>query len=130
MTTQILMALIAFAATTLPGLLKQDGLPSGINGVIAGVVVIAGAVGEVLVGGKLTGNPSADIALFAAAFSALLAGPLKPLDAYLTSNWSFFKAKPATVQVTPANGAARAAQRRQPYYPPSQNSNGDGLSGG
>jgi hypothetical protein len=137
---QALMSLIGLCGLMLPGILKQLNSAEWLKGIIAGVVVAAASAGEVLLGGKITGNTSADFALFAAAFSALLAGPLKPLDSYLTESW-FNVVKPkAAAQATPVltpRASATASQatapdlRRVPQgWPPQGDTQGSSNSGG
>ena len=87
--THILIAalpwLTSFFAVTLPGALKNDRLNPAANGLLAGIAVVGFAFLTALAGGKLTGNLLQDTGILAGIFSAALAGPLKPLDAYLQS---------------------------------------------
>jgi len=94
----ILIPLSSLAALLLPGLLKADHFSAWINGVIAAVVVAVFAAATVWAGGRFSPNLAADWAVFAAAYSALLAGPLAPLDSWLQSalNLPWVKPAPAT----------------------------------
>lgn len=97
--SDILIALSSLAALLLPGVFKRDGLADWKNGLIAGVIVALFAGLSVWAGGQFTGNLVADWALFAAAYSALLAGPFAPLDSWLQSALNLPFLKPPT----PAN---------------------------
>ncbi len=95
MTLQQLTILLPVLGTLLPGIVKQLHGNNLVNGLLAGAVVVASAFGYVLLGGKITGNPSLDVPVIIAAIASLLAGPLKPLDQYLTENWfNVVKPKP------------------------------------
>ncbi len=95
MTVQQLTILLPVLGTILPGLLKQLHGNNLVNGLLAGLVVVGASVGYVALGGHLTGNPSIDVPVMIAAIGSLLAGPLKPLDQYLTENWfNVVKPKP------------------------------------
>jgi hypothetical protein len=96
----ILITLSSLAALLLPGLFKRDGLADWKNGLIAGFIVALFSALSVWAGGQFTGNLVADWALFAAAYSALLAGPFAPLDSWLQSalNLPFLKPAPANSQ--------------------------------
>lgn len=95
--SDILITLSTLSALLLPGIFKRDGLEDWKNGLIAGAVVTIFAALSVWAGGQFTGNLVADWALFAAAYSALLAGPFAPLDSWLQSalNLPFLKPSPA-----------------------------------
>lgn len=95
--SDILIPLSSLAALLLPGILKADHWPDWVNGIIAAAVVALFAGATVWAGGQFTGNVAADWALFAAAYGALLAGPLRPLDSWLQSalNLPFLKPAPA-----------------------------------
>jgi len=95
--SDILIPLSSLAALLLPGVFKQDGLADWKNGLIAGFIVALFAALSVWAGGQFTGNLVADWALFAAAYSAMLAGPFAPLDSWLQSalNLPFLKPAPA-----------------------------------
>lgn len=80
----ILPVVLSAAALVLPGILKSDGWPDWANALVAGAVVALFAGLTVWSGGRWTSNVYADWALFATAYSALLAGPLKGLDEALT----------------------------------------------
>lgn len=97
MSLTILVPLSALIAMVLPGILKSDHWADWINGIIAGVVVALFAALSVWAGGQFSNNLVVDWALFAAAYSALLAGPFAPLDSYLQSalNLPFLKPAPA-----------------------------------
>lgn len=95
----ILPIAISIVALLLPGILKQDGFAAWINGLISGVVVAVFAGLAVWAGGNFSPDVLADWALFVAAYSALLSGPLQPLDAFLQSALTLPFIKPA-----PANG--------------------------
>lgn len=80
-----LPGLTSLLALTLPGVLKNDRFPAWLNGLLAFLAVGVFALVTLVAGGKLTGNFSADWVLLVAAFSSALAGPLRPLDAFLQS---------------------------------------------
>jgi len=98
----ILVPLSALAALLLPGILKADHFSAWVNGIIATAVVALFAGATVWAGGQFTGDLAADWALFAAAYASLLAGPLKPLDAYLQSALHLPWVKPAPASASPA----------------------------
>lgn len=79
----LLPILISIVALILPGLLKSNHFPEWANSLIAGgtIAILAGLT--VWAGGQFTPDIWADWGLFVAAYSALLAGPLKSLDIYL-----------------------------------------------
>jgi predicted Co/Zn/Cd cation transporter (cation efflux family) len=81
-----LAALLPVIGVVLPGLLKQDKLSPQINSIIATVVVIVFAVGQSWSQNQIhLINPYLDFLAVLAVMSTLLSGPLKNLDAYLTS---------------------------------------------
>jgi hypothetical protein len=114
--SDILIPLSSLAALLLPGLLKSDHLSDWLNGVIAAAVVAIFAAATVWAGGQFTGNLVADWALFAAAYSALLAGPLRPLDSWLQSalNLPFLKPAPANANPVRVPVALTLPPEKQP----------------
>lgn len=100
-TSDILIPLSSLAALLLPGILKADHFSAWANGIIATVVVALFAGATVWAGGQFTGNVAADWALFAAAYSALLSGPLAPLDKWLQSALNLPWVKSAQANVAP-----------------------------
>ena len=99
--SDILIPLSSLAALLLPGVLKSDHLSDWLNGVIAAAIVALFAGASVWAGGQFTGNVAADWALFAAAYAALLGGPLKPLDQWLQSALTLPWIKPAPANANP-----------------------------
>lgn len=97
----ILPIAISLVALLLPGILKQDGFAAWINGLISGAVVAIFAALAVWAGGNFSPDVLADWALFVAAYSALLSGPLQPLDAFLQSALTLPFIKPAPVNANP-----------------------------
>lgn len=129
MTQQQLILLLPVLGTLLPGIVKQLHGSNLVNGLLAGAVVVASAFGYVALGGKITGNPSLDVPVMIAAIGSLLAGPLKPLDQYLTENWfNFVKPKPqlsgprlasaATSAYTPGGPPIAQRASKAPQNPP------------
>lgn len=114
--SDILIPLSALAAILLPGLFKRDGLADWQNGLIAGFIVALFSALSVWAGGQFTGNLVADWALFAAAYSALLAGPFAPLDSYLTSalNLPFLKQAPVNANPVRVPTAIVLPKNQQP----------------
>lgn len=112
--SDVLIPLSSLAALLLPGVLKADHFSAWINGVIATVVVALFAGLTVWAGGQFTGNVAADWALFAAAYSALLAGPLRPLDQWMQSALNLPWVKPAPVNANPVRVAPTAIPLPQP----------------
>lgn len=86
---QALIAIFTVMALALPGVFKSDKLADWQNGTIALVVVALFSLLTVLVGGRLSGNVTADWALFAGIYGALLGGPGKPLDDWLMEHVHF-----------------------------------------
>lgn len=86
-----LQQLITFALPLLAMLvsygLQQAHYPAAINTAIAAGTVIAAAVADVFIQGKLTGNLYADLLLIAGAATALQAEALAPLQQYLRENF-------------------------------------------
>lgn len=99
--SDILIPMSSLAALLLPGVLKADHFSDWLNGIIAAAVVALFAGATVWAGGQFTGNLVADWALFAAAYSALLAGPLHPLDSWLQSALNLPWVKPAPANANP-----------------------------
>lgn len=95
--TTLLPIAISIVALLLPSILKSDGWPDYVNGLISGGVVAVFAALAVWAGGAFSPDVLADWALFVAAYGALLSGPLKPLDHYLQSTLflPFLKPRPA-----------------------------------
>lgn len=98
--TNILIGILTLLALSLPGIFKADRLADWQNGLIALAIVALFSFLTVLVGGRLTGNFATDWAAFAAAYSALLAGPARPLDDWLTSNFNLPFLKPGTQPIS------------------------------
>lgn len=99
--TTLLPIAISIVALLLPGVLKSDGWPDWVNGLISGGIIAIFAGLSVWAGGNFSPDVLADWALFVAAYSALLAGPLKPLDSYLQSALNLPFLKPAPVNANP-----------------------------
>lgn len=96
----LLPILISIIALILPGVLKSDAwalTKPWLNGLISGATIALFAGLAVWTGGNFSPDVLADWALFVAAYGALLAGPLKPLDEFLQSalNLPFLKPPPA-----------------------------------
>jgi len=107
--TTILPIAISIVALLLPGVLKSDGWPDYVNGLISGGVVALFAGLAVWAGGNFSPDVLADWALFVAAYGALLAGPLKPLDQYLQSALTLPFLKPAPVNRNPVTSIGTKA---------------------
>lgn len=99
--TTIIPILLSLIALATPGILKRDTLADWQNGLLAGGTVAIFASLTVWSGGHITNNLAADWTLFATAYSAALAGPLAPLDSYLTSNLNLPWLKPAPINSNP-----------------------------
>lgn len=108
-TTTIVPIVLSLIALVAPGVLKRDTLSDWQNGLIAGGTVAIFATLTVWSGGHITNNLAADWTLFATAYSAALAGPLAPLDSYLTSNLSLPWLKPAPANPQPVTGVGTRA---------------------
>lgn len=119
--SEVLIPLSALAALVLPGILKADHWPDWLNGIIAAVVVALFAAATVWAGGQFTGNLAVDWAVFAAAYSALLAGPLKPLDSWLQSALNLPFLKPAPVNANPVTSLGTSAVVPTPITLPGAN---------
>jgi len=107
--SDVLIPLSSLAALLLPGVLKSDHLSAWLNGVIAAAIVALFAGLTVWAGGQFTGNLVADWALFVGAYSALLAGPLKPLDSWLQSALVLPWVKPAPANANPVTSLGTKA---------------------
>lgn len=107
MSQQQLILILPVLGTLLPGIVKQLHGNALVNGLLATFVVLLASIGYVALGGKLTGNPAVDVPLLTTTISALLAGPLKPLDQYLMENWfNVVKPKPQLSGPRLATGGA------------------------
>ncbi len=82
-TVQLVAAVIALAASAVSGILRKDGLPEWANAAFSGAFMLLAAVASVIVAGTFTGNIPADVGLLSGEIALLMAGPLKPLEAFL-----------------------------------------------
>lgn len=113
---------ISIVALVLPGLLKNDAwalTKPWLNGLISGAVIAVFAALAVWAGGNFSPDVLADWALFVAAYSALLAGPLKPLDQFLQSALNLPFLKPAPANSNPVRVPVAIAMPPDPTKPPS-----------
>src|SRR5262249_17787861 len=100
----ILPILLSIIALVLPGVLKSDAwalTKPWLNGLISGAVIAVFAAFAVWAGGNFSPDVLADWALFVAAYSALLSGPLAPLDQFLQSALNLPFLKPAPINSNP-----------------------------
>lgn len=113
---------ISIVALVLPGLLKNDAwalTKPWLNGLISGAVIAVFAGLAVWAGGNFSPDVLADWALFVAAYSALLAGPLKPLDEFLQSALNLPFLKPAPANANPVRVPTALVMPPDPTKPPS-----------
>lgn len=116
--SDVLIPLSSLAALLLPGILKADHFSDWANGIIAAIVVALFAALTVWSGGQFTGNLAVDWALFAGAYSALLAGPLRPLDSWLQSALNLPFLKPAPANSNPVRVSSALTLPTQSPVPP------------
>lgn len=81
---KLALPLIAFIVSYA---LQQDNFSKPMNAAIAATTIVLVSLVEVFVQGKLTGNPSVDLALITTAAIALQAEAFAPLQQYLRSNF-------------------------------------------
>ena len=82
----ILIIILPFLGLTLPGVLKQDKYQPWVNSVIAGLIVVLASVTTAYTKDQFGPNFFVDAGVVLAGISALLAGPLRNLDAFLQGN--------------------------------------------
>jgi hypothetical protein len=112
---QQLALILPLIVTALAGWLGHDGLPEWANEVITLLVLAASVAAWVALGGKLSNDIVADIALVAGYSAALVAGPLAPLRQWLfvaiPSPLAGLAKKSATAMLARPAGSPSAPQR-------------------
>jgi len=82
--SQSLILLLPFVAATLAGWLSHDDFPDWANAALAGVAVVVCSTIWALTSQPMAGSLIADIVIIAAYCGWAIAGPLAPLQQYLT----------------------------------------------
>lgn len=83
---ELLKVGLPFIAALASYAIQRDNFDQKTNTIIASVIVLLAAVGDLFIQGKLTGNPYSDFLLVGGMATALQANEFLPLQQYLKSN--------------------------------------------